>query len=202
MQQICVFCGSGNDLRSIYIDNTIAFAKILANRRVSLVFGGGRNGLMGVLANAFINEGGHIIGVIPESLYKIGVYHKAIQDLRVVKTLHERKALMEELSEGFIALPGGYGTLEEFSEVISWAQLGLHEKPCALLNIDGYYDELLKFFDKSIDEGFTRVPYKDLIIVESDPQKLIDSITNYRPIHIDLEEEVRKMGTEAKRRKE
>ena len=194
MKNLCVFCGSGNRIRQTYVDQTVLLAKGLVSRGLNLVFGGGQNGLMGVLADTVIEEGGQIIGVIPESLYKLGVHHKGIQDLRVVQTLHERKALMLSISDGFVALPGGYGTLEEFSEVLSWAQLGLHQKPCAILNIDGYYDSLIEFFDKTIQEGFVRVPRKNLIIDETNPERLLTSLENYQPITINLQEEAAKMG--------
>lgn len=194
MRNLCVFCGSGNKLRPVYIEHTVLLAKALVKKGLSLVYGGGQNGLMGILADAVIEEGGYVIGVIPESLYELEVHHRGVQDLRVVKTLYERKALMQSLSDGFVAIPGGYGTLEEFSEVLSWAQLGLHQKPCALLNIDGYYNSLLEFFDKCIKEGFIRVPLRDLVIEESDPIKLIELLENYRPLNINLIEEAKKMG--------
>lgn len=194
MRNLCVFCGSGNKLRPIYVENTVLLARALVKKGLNLVYGGGQNGLMGVLADTVLEEGGHIIGVIPQSLYELDVYHRGVQDLRVVLTLHERKALMLSLSDGFVALPGGYGTLEEFSEVLSWAQLGLHQKPCAILNIDGYFNSLMEFFDQSFEEGFARVPRSDLLIDETDPEKLLELLDGYRPLLINLEKEARKMG--------
>src|ERR671931_564342 len=146
MKRICVFCGSNIGLRNVYFAVAQATGVALARRGIGLVYGGGRVGLMGVVADAVLKEGGEVIGVIPEALTTREVAHQGLDDLRVVGSMHERKALMAELANAFIALPGGYGTLEEFCEVLTWAQLGLHRKPCGILNVEGFYDSLLSLF--------------------------------------------------------
>lgn len=155
----------------------------LARRGIGLVYGGGNVGLMGVMADAVLAAGGHVTGVIPEALMAKEVGHRGLPDLRVVKTMHERKALMADLSDGFVALPGGIGTFEEFFEIVTWAQLGLHSKPCALLNVNGFYDPLLRLLDHAIDERFVKPKQRDLVIVESDFSVLLDRMARHHVPH-------------------
>jgi hypothetical protein len=140
---------------------------------VTLVYGGGRTGLMGALADAALAAGGEVIGIMPQALVEKEVAHKQLRDLRVVSSMHERKALMAELSDAFIAMPGGFGTFEEFCEVLTWTQLGLHRKPCGLLNVDGYYDPLLTLFDNAVTEQFVKPVHRQLVISDSDPESLV-----------------------------
>ena len=152
--KICVFTGSSRGQRPEYCEAARQIAGQLVERSYGLVYGGGNVGLMGVIADAVLGRGGHVTGVIPDSLVSQEVAHRGLSDLRVVQSMHERKAMMAELSDGFIAMPGGIGTMEEFFEVLSWAQLGLHDKPCGLLNIGGYYDHLIRFLNHAVDEEF------------------------------------------------
>ena len=152
----------------------------LAQEKLSLVYGGGRVGLMGSIADAVLEEGGEVIGVIPESLVRREVAHTGLTDLRVVQTMHERKALMAELSDAFIALPGGFGTLDEFCEILTWAQLGLHKKPCGLLNVEGYFDPLLALFDRAVDDGFLHSKHRSMLITADDPERLLEEMVKYR----------------------
>jgi uncharacterized protein (TIGR00730 family) len=176
-QRLCVFCGSSKGARDIYIHAAQQLGQELAKRRIALVYGGGNVGLMGVLADAVLAAGGHVIGVIPEQLMARELGHTRIQDLRIVKTMHERKALMAELADGFIAMPGGIGTYEEFFEVLTWAQLGIHSKPCALLNVDGFYDPVLRLLEHAVEEHFVRASHRDLVVVEAEPTVLLDSMS-------------------------
>jgi uncharacterized protein (TIGR00730 family) len=158
---------------------------VLSSRGIGLVYGGGSVGLMRVVADTVIRQGGEVIGVIPEALATKEVAHQGLKDLRVVGSMHERKALMAELADAFIALPGGYGTLEEFCEVLTWAQLGLHRKPCGILNVKGFYDPLLSFFDHALSEGFVREVHRSLILVDEDPERLLDKLIDYQPPALD-----------------
>ncbi|HEY1464504.1 MAG TPA: TIGR00730 family Rossman fold protein, partial [Terriglobales bacterium] len=172
-KRVGVFCGSSSGIRPQYSQTADAVGRILAEQRLTLVYGGGKVGLMGTLANAALAAGGEVIGVIPHALMLKEVGHTGLTKLRIANTMHERKALMAELSDAFIALPGGYGTLDEFCEILTWAQLGLHNKPCGILNVNGYYDPLLELFQKSVAEGFLRKEHADMLMVESDPEKLL-----------------------------
>jgi uncharacterized protein (TIGR00730 family) len=180
MRRVCIFCGSNNGARTVYVDAARAMGAALARRRIGLVYGGGRVGLMGVVADAVMAGGGEVIGVIPEALVAKEVAHEGLPDLRVVGSMHERKALMAELADAFVALPGGYGTLEEFCEVVTWAQLGLHRKPCGLLNVGGFYDRLLALFDHAVAEHFVRPAHRSLVLEERDPEHLLDLLASYR----------------------
>ena len=153
----------------------------LLRRRIGLVYGGGNVGLMGTVADVVMQGGGEVIGVIPEALVTRELAHGDITQLIIVHSMHERKAKMAELSDAFIAMPGGYGTFEEFCEIITWAQLGLHLKPCALLNVDGYYDALLMLFDRAVEEGFLRPTNRRLVIEETDPYRLLEALASYTP---------------------
>ena len=155
--------------------------KALCERGIGVVYGGSSVGLMATLADVMLDELGDVIGVIPRMLVEREVANKELADLRVVGSMHERKALMAELADGFVALPGGIGTLEEFFEIWTWGQLGMHEKPCGLLNIAGYFDPLLAFLDRAVEERFVRQVHRDMVIVESDPVKLLDRFQAYEP---------------------
>lgn len=185
MKRICVFCGSNNGSLTVYSEAARATGVVLARRGIGLVYGGGGIGLMSIIAEAVIQEGGEVIGVIPQALFNKEVAYRGLKDLRVVGSMHERKALMAELSDAFIALPGGYGTLEEFCEMLTWAQLGFHRKPCGILNIKGFYSPLLSFLDHAVSEGFLREVHRSLVLVEQDPERLLDKLINYRPPVLD-----------------
>jgi uncharacterized protein (TIGR00730 family) len=173
-QNICVFTGSRHGTRPEYAQAATELGKELIARGYGLVYGGGNVGLMNVIADTVLKLGGHVTGVIPDSLVSKEVAHRGLSDLRVVQSMHERKALMAELSNGFIAMPGGIGTMEEFFEVLSWAQLGLHEKPCGLLNVAGYYDPLIEFLDRAVAQDFIKPKHRALLLVESEPAILLD----------------------------
>jgi uncharacterized protein (TIGR00730 family) len=181
VQTLCVFCGSNSGASPAYAEAAASLGRLLARRGVTLVYGGGRVGLMGVLASAALAEGGRVIGVIPEALATRELAHDGVTELRVVSSMHERKALMSELSEGFIALPGGIGTLEEWFEVWTWSQLGFQPKPCGLLNVAGYYDHLLAFLDHMTGQRFLREPHRAMAIVEEEPERLLVRLASYRP---------------------
>ena len=153
----------------------------MARRGIGLVFGGGCIGLMGAIADSVLVHGGEAIGVIPDGLMRREIGHRGVTQLHVVETMHQRKALMADLSDAFIALPGGYGTLEEFSEIVTWSQLGIQLKPCALLNIEGYWDGLLAFLDHAVSEDFVRPENRDLILVASSPEEILEKISSWRP---------------------
>ena len=184
MTRICVFCGSSVGNRPAYREAAGALAQALVRRGLGLVYGGARVGLMGVLADTMLQHRGDVIGVIPQALLDREIAHAGLADLRVVGSMHERKALMVELADGFIALPGGYGTLEEFSEVVTWAQLGLHRKPCGLLDVDGYFDPLLALFDGAEAAGFLRPENRALVLVANDPETLLDLLASYKPVSV------------------
>ena len=173
-RNICVFTGSQRGTRPEYAQAAKELGKELIARGYGLVYGGGNVGLMSVVADIALELGGHVTGVIPNSLVSKEVAHLGLSDLRVVNSMHERKALMAELSDGFIAMPGGIGTMEEFFEVLSWAQLGIHAKPCGLLNVSGYYDPLIQFLDHAVSEDFIKPKHRALMIVEREPGKLLD----------------------------
>jgi uncharacterized protein (TIGR00730 family) len=181
MKTACVFCGSTSGTRHVYRDSANAMGKALADRGIDLVYGGGRRGLMGVLADSVLENGGQVTGVIPEAMAAREVAHTGVSQLRVVHSMHERKALMADLSDAFIALPGGFGTFEEFCEIITWAQLGLHRKPCGVLNVEGYYDPLLELFDRAVDVGFISNSNRRIVLEETDPHRLLDLLASYRP---------------------
>jgi uncharacterized protein (TIGR00730 family) len=181
VRSVCVFCGSSPGTEPAYRDNARALGRTLAENGVRLVYGGGHVGLMGVVADAALAAGGEVVGVIPKALLEREIAHSGLTDLRVVDSMHERKALMSDLSEGFVALPGGTGTLEEFFEVLTWAQLGEHRKPCGILNAAGYYDPLLSVFDHMVAKGFLSEGHRAMVLVETEPQRLLESFERYRP---------------------
>ena len=181
MKRICVFCGSNAGARSEYAEAARTMATVLAERKLGIVYGGGNVGLMGVLADAALARGGEVIGVIPQKLVDKEVAHRGVTKLLVVETMHERKALMNDLSDAFLALPGGFGTLDEFFEVLTWAQLGFHGKPCALLNVAGYYDGMLAMLDHAVTERFLRPAHRELVIADTDPLRLLQRLSAFVP---------------------
>jgi len=181
MKRIAVYCGSNKGARPEYAAAAEQLGAQLARERIELVYGGGMVGLMGIVADAVLKHGGHVIGVIPEKLARKEVVHEKLPDLRVVKTMHERKALMAELADGFIALPGGYGTFEEFFEILAWGQLGWHHKPFGLLDVSGFYRHLHEFLDHASSEGFIRQQYRALVLVEESPEKILARMKSIQP---------------------
>jgi uncharacterized protein (TIGR00730 family) len=179
MSRICVFCGSSPGNRSVYLEAAQQLGRSIAQRGWGLVYGGGKVGLMGAVANAALAAQGEVIGVIPYALEQREVAHDGLTQLRVVNTMHERKALMADLSDAFIALPGGYGTLDELSEVVTWTQLGVHRKPCGLLNVDGFFDGLLTFLDEAVQQGFVSTGNRGLLLCDTDANRLLDRILQH-----------------------
>ena len=179
MKSICVFAGSSIGARPEYRAAAEELGRALAARHVKVVFGGGQVGLMGVLADAVLAGHGHVTGVIPEAMVAREIAHTGLSDLRIVSSMHERKAMMAGLADAFVALPGGWGTLEEFFEVLTWAQLGLHRKPCVLLNIAGYFDGLLSFLEHSIDQQFVRRENSALVLVAASVNDLLEQLDRY-----------------------
>jgi uncharacterized protein (TIGR00730 family) len=173
MKRICVFCGSKQGKRVEYVDAANALGDELARRGIGLVYGGGQIGLMGRIADRVLSQGGEVIGVIPRKLLEKEVAHTRLSKLEVVGDMHERKALMARLSDGFITMPGGLGTFEELFEVTAWAALGFHQKPCAILNVRGYYDALGGVLQQAVDEGFVKAPDIDAIIIDTDAAQLL-----------------------------
>lgn len=181
--KICVFAGSKPGAKCDYADAAWKLGCALVERGHELVYGGGNVGLMGVIADAVLELDGHVTGVIPDALLSQEVAHEGLSDLRIVRSMHERKALMAELSDGFIAMPGGIGTMEEFFEVLSWAQLGIHNKPCGLLNVAGYYQPLIRFLDHAVEHGFLKPKHRSLLIVESVPHRLLELLEQFTKTH-------------------
>jgi uncharacterized protein (TIGR00730 family) len=181
LRRICVFCGSNPGRRPEYAGAAREMGRVLVERGLGLVYGGGKVGLMGIVADTVLAGGGEAVGVIPEALMAREVGHLGLTALHVVATMHERKALMADLADGFVALPGGFGTFEEFCEVLTWSQLGFHPKPCGLLNVAGYYDPLLALFDHAVEEGFVPPHHRALVIEETDPARLLDRFAAFRP---------------------
>lgn len=180
MKRICVFCGSSPGRHESYLAAANKLGATLALRGIGLVYGGASVGLMGAVANAAKNAGGEVIGVIPQALVDKEVAHTGLTDLRIVSSMHERKALMAELSDGFIAMPGGIGTLEELFEIWTWAQLGTHSKPSALLNVNGFFDKLLSFMDDVVGDGFLKPAHREMLVVASEPSELLQRFADYR----------------------
>lgn len=180
MKSICVFCGSRLGSKPIYRETAKSVGQLIARQQLRLVYGGGNIGLMGVVADAVLEHGGEVVGVIPGHLQEKEVGHAGLTELHVVSTMHERKALMADLSDAFIALPGGFGTFEEFCEILTWAQLDLHRKPCGLLNVDGFYDPLLTLFDRAVDDGFLRPEYRSMVLTATDADELLMRMRAYK----------------------
>jgi uncharacterized protein (TIGR00730 family) len=183
--RLCIFCGSSPGARPDYAAATEELAQLLARRGIGVVYGGASVGLMGLLADSALAAGGEVVGVIPAALEAKELAHTGLTDLHVVGSMHERKALMAELSDGFIALPGGSGTLEELFEVFTWSQLGLHRKACALLNVAGYYDGLEAFLDHAVRERFLRAEHRAMLLCEDTPPAVLDALERFEPAVVD-----------------
>ncbi|MBK7704285.1 MAG: TIGR00730 family Rossman fold protein [Acidobacteria bacterium] len=185
MKSITVFCGSNSGFRSEYAEAAKRLGNLFVSDGIRLVYGGGKVGLMGVIADEVMRGGGTVVGIIPDSLERKEVGHREVTELLVVDSMHERKAMMAEFADGFIAMPGGIGTFEEFFEILTWAQLGFHNKPCGILNIAGYYDGLLALCDNAVTEGFLRREHRQLIIEDSDPELLLSKMKEFEPTHLE-----------------
>jgi uncharacterized protein (TIGR00730 family) len=185
LSRIGIFCGSNSGTNPAYTHAGREMGSLLAKDKIGLVYGGGNVGLMGEIANAALAAGGDVIGVIPHALALKELAHNGLTDLRVVDTMHERKAMMAQLSDAFIALPGGFGTLDEFCEILTWAQLGLHSKPCAMLNVAGYFDPLLALFDTAARERFLPAQHRAMLRVGDDPRALLEEIFAYKPPEVE-----------------
>ncbi len=181
MKRVCVFCGSSAGKNPLHLETATRLGRTLARRGLGLVYGGGGIGLMGAVADAALAAGGEVVGVIPKALQLRELAHPKLTTLHVVGSMHERKAKMAELAHAFVALPGGMGTLEEFAEILTWAQLGLHERPCGLLDVAGYYRPLIAFFDQAVAEGFVRPEHRRLVLVAEDPEELLDRFLSWTP---------------------
>ncbi len=182
LRRLCVFTGSRSGTRPSYLEQATELGRLLAERDISLVYGGAKVGLMGALAGAALAGGGEVVGVIPHALVAKEIAHDALSALHVVSSMHERKAKMAELSDAFVALPGGFGTLEELFEVITWSQLGLHSKPIGLLNTDGYFGPLLDFLSHVVVEGFSNSDALSVFVIEKTPQRLLDALGGWHPV--------------------
>ena len=185
MKRICVFCGSSLGRSSIYQDAARQLGKLLAVKKIELVYGGANVGLMGAVANACLENGGVAIGVIPKNLVDMEVAHDRLSDLKIVETMHERKQVMSRLSDGFLSLPGGIGTLEETFEMFTWLQLGLQVKPMGLLNITGFYDHLNQMLQKMVAESFLLDAHRNMLLVDSDVQMLLEKLVRFQPVKLD-----------------
>jgi uncharacterized protein (TIGR00730 family) len=181
VERACVFCGSSPGARPQYTEATEDLGSLLVQNGITLVYGGASVGLMGRLAETVLSEGGEAVGVIPRALVEREIAHLGLTELHVVDSMHERKALMADLSDAFVALPGGLGTLDELFEVYTWAQLGLHRKPCGLLNVEGYYQHLADFLDHAVGERFVRDEHRDMLIVEDDPATMLERLQGFDP---------------------
>jgi uncharacterized protein (TIGR00730 family) len=185
MKRICVFCGSSSGDRPEYRTAAEELGAELVRRKIGLVYGGGNVGLMGLIADAVLRADGEVQGVIPEHLMGREVGHKGLTKLHVVRSMHERKALMTDLSDAFVALPGGFGTLEEFCEAVTWTQLGLHAKPCGILNVLEYYSPLLAMFDHAVEERFLKTENRALVLARESPADLLQALEEWRPLRVE-----------------
>lgn len=185
MKSVAVYCGANAGLSDIYRQQAEVMGQTLAERDMTLVYGGGRVGLMGAVADSALRHGGRAIGVIPDFLVEKEVEHRGLTELHIVKSMHERKLLMADLAEGFVAMPGGYGTLEELFEVLTWGQLGLHRKPVAVLNVDGYYDQLLALLDTMAGEGLLRQENRAQLLQDESPAVLLDKMLRFQPVEVE-----------------
>jgi uncharacterized protein (TIGR00730 family) len=181
ISKVAVFCGARDGARPAYRASAVAFGKALAERSMALVYGGGSTGLMGAVADGALQGRGEVIGVIPKGLARAEFAHLGLTALHYVATMHQRKALMEELSDAFVALPGGYGTLDELMEIVTWAQIGLHTKPIGLLNVEGYFDPLLAFVQRAVDDGFISPGLGSVLCVERTPEALLTKLLTHQP---------------------
>ena len=185
MKRICVFCGSSAGSQPEYRACAEQLGVELSHRKIGLVYGGGNVGLMGAIADSVLEAGGEAVGVIPEHLMTREIGHKRLTKLHIVHSMHERKALMADLSDAFIALPGGFGTLEEFCEVLTWSQLGLHAKPCGIVNVLGYYTPLLAMLDRAVQERFLKPRNRALVLACETPLELLQAFEDWRPVHVE-----------------
>ena len=179
IQALCVFCGANYGKRPSYRDAARRVGELLAQRGITLVYGGGNVGLMGALADACLGAGGRVVGVIPRALAEKEIAHRDITEMHVVGSMHERKALMADLADAFLTLPGGFGTWDEFCEALTWSQLGLQKKACAFLNVEGYYDALLAMAERAADDGFIRPEHRELLLVDTEPERILDRLQSY-----------------------
>ncbi len=193
LKNVCVYCGSSPGKSPVYALAARAMGYELATRQMTLVYGGGRAGLMGEVARATLEKGGRVIGVIPAALREQELAFHELAELHVVNSMHERKALMAELSDGFVAMPGGYGTLEEIFEMLTWLQLGLHCKPCGFVNTAGFFDRLFDFLDKTVELDFIAAPHRDLILKTDEPAAMLKALLAYIPVRMNKSEWVLKM---------
>jgi uncharacterized protein (TIGR00730 family) len=184
MQRICVFCGASDGVKPIYRETAIKLGQLLTERNIDLVYGGGNLGLMGIVGDAVMEAGGRVYGVTVRALVDREQAHTGLSELFIVNTLHERKMMMSTLSDGFIALPGGLGTLEEIIEILTWGQLGFHQKPSGFLNVNGFYDGLLSFFDYQVEQGFVRPSNRKLILTADTPAAMLEAMENYVPVNV------------------
>lgn len=185
MKSVCVYCGASPGASTAYADAARAMARVMVEDNIALVYGGGNVGLMGIIADEVLRLGGEVTGVIPKALMDKEVGHQGLTRLHIVKDMHERKAMMAELSDGFIAMPGGIGTLEELFEVLTWSQLGFHDKPIGLLNVHGFYDGLIRFLQHLVTERFLKPEQASLLVHEANPVTLLDQFKTYRPQRVD-----------------
>jgi uncharacterized protein (TIGR00730 family) len=181
MQVILVYCGANPGTKAIYKEAAEKLGKVLAENNIRLIYGGGSLGLMGIIADAVLAKNGQVTGIIPHFLDRMEVGHKSLPEMHKVETMHERKALMEKLCDGIITLPGGYGSMDELFEILSWSQLGLHQKPVGLLNLNGFYDHLLKQLDVMVEEGFLKVENRNLLIESDNIEDLMEKMSNFKP---------------------
>ena len=181
MKRVCVFCGSSPGAQPVYCESAREVGTLLARQGIGLVYGGAQVGVMGAVADGVLQAGGEVIGIIPRSLVRKEVAHAGLEDLRIVGSMHERKAQMAELADGFLALPGGCGTFEELFEILTWAQIGIHRKPIALLNVAHYYDPLLALLDHAVQERFVHPEHRRLLLTDTDPERLLDAMRRYSP---------------------
>ena len=184
MRSICVFCGSSPGANRAYVALARRTGESLVERGLTLVYGGGSVGLMGALADAVLERGGRVIGVIPQALATKEVAHLGLPDLRIVGSMHERKAVMADAADAFVMLPGGFGTFDEFFEAVTWTQLGIHAKPCGILDVGGYFGALRAMLDAAVTAGFVRQAHRDMIIVDDDPGRLLDRLADWTPVTV------------------
>lgn len=185
MRRICVYCGSNTGARAVYTEAARQLADLLVREGLELVYGGASKGIMGVIADRVLEQGGIVHGVIPQSLFDKEIAHERLSELHVVESMHQRKTLMADLSDGFIAMPGGFGTLEEIIEAVTWGQLRFHDKPCGLLNVDGYFDGLLGWLDHAVAEGFLREENRGMLLADRRPAPLLEALRRYRPAAVE-----------------
>jgi len=181
MKTLCIYCGSSPGANPDYVAAGKKLAAAMVEHDLNLVYGGAHVGIMGAVADELMNHGGKVVGIIPESLVKLEVAHQGLTELHVVADMHERKSKMVELADGFVALPGGLGTFEELFEVLTWSQLGFHTKPCSVLNVSGFYDQLLQFLDTACKQEFMQPSHRDLLLSDTDPHALIEKLKSYKP---------------------